>query len=90
MDQHKVFWLALDFGLFLVGIGILVPLIAIQHYILDCYSKRGAASAMAGVNVLQFLAGTISQRKDTKQVASLAAELHKCGLVEFAPFQLAF
>jgi hypothetical protein len=56
--QHKVFWLAPDVGLFFVGIGILAPLIAIQHYILDCYSKRGfAASAMAGVNVLQFLAG---------------------------------
>jgi hypothetical protein len=33
---------------------------------------------------------TTIQKKDTKQVASLAAELHKCGLVEFAPFQLAF
>ena len=56
--QHRVLWLAPDVGLFLVGIGILAPLIAIQHYILDCYSKRGfAASAMAGVNVLQFLAG---------------------------------
>ena len=29
---------------------------------------------------------TISQKKDTKQIASLAAELHKCGLVDFAPF----
>jgi hypothetical protein len=72
--QHKVFWLAPDVGLFFVGIGILAPLIAIQHYILDCYSKRGfAALAIAGVNVLQFLAGTISQKKDTKPVASLAA-----------------
>lgn len=33
---------------------------------------------------------TISQKKDTKRIASLAAELHKCDLVEFAPFQLAF
>jgi acyl-coenzyme A synthetase/AMP-(fatty) acid ligase len=33
---------------------------------------------------------TISQKKDAKRIASLAAELHKCGLVEFAPFQLAF
>lgn len=56
--QYKVFWLAPDVGLFLVGVGILAPLIAIQHYILDCYSKRGfAASAMAGMNVLRFLAG---------------------------------
>jgi MFS family permease len=56
--RYKVFWLAPDVGLFFVGIGILAPLIAIQHYILDCYSKRGfAASAMAGMNVLRFLAG---------------------------------
>jgi MFS family permease len=56
--QYRVFWLAPDVGLFLVGTGILAPLIAIQHYTLDCYSKRGfAASAMAGMNVLRFLAG---------------------------------
>jgi len=56
--QYKVYWLVPDIGLFLVGAGILAPLIAIQHYILDCYSKRGfAASAMAGMNVLRFLAG---------------------------------
>jgi hypothetical protein len=56
--QYKVFWLAPDIGLFLVGTGILAPLLAIQHYILDCYSKRGfAASAMAGMNVMRFLAG---------------------------------
>jgi hypothetical protein len=34
--QHRAFWLAPDVGLFLVGIGIMAPLIAIQHYILDC------------------------------------------------------
>jgi len=56
--QYKVYWLVPDIGLLLVGAGILAPLVAIQHYILDCYSKRGfAASAMAGMNVLRFLAG---------------------------------
>ena len=56
--QYRVFWLAPDVGLFLVGLGIFAPLAAIQHYILDCYSKSGlAASAIAGMNVARFLAG---------------------------------
>ncbi|KAM0717760.1 hypothetical protein Q7P37_006092 [Cladosporium fusiforme] len=56
--EYKIFWVVPDIGLFLVGLGILAPLAAIQHYILDCYSKGGfAASALAGMNVLRFLAG---------------------------------
>lgn len=56
--EYKIFWIVPDIGLFLVGLGILAPLAAIQHYILDCYSNGGfAASALAGMNVLRFLAG---------------------------------
>lgn len=56
--EYQIFWLVPDIGLFLVGLGFLAPLAAIQHYILDCYSKGGfAASALAGMNVLRFLAG---------------------------------
>lgn len=56
--QYRFFWIVPDMGLFLVGLGILAPLAAIQHYILDCYSKQGfAASALAGMNVMRFLAG---------------------------------
>ncbi|KAF2207338.1 hypothetical protein CERZMDRAFT_51371 [Cercospora zeae-maydis SCOH1-5] len=57
-SQKQAFWIVPDIGLFLVGSGILAPLAAIQHYILDCYAKSGyAASAMAGMNVARFLAG---------------------------------
>lgn len=56
--EYKVFWLVPDIGLFLVGLGILAPLAAIQHYLLDCYSSSGCtASALAGMNVARFLAG---------------------------------
>ncbi|CAK1359056.1 uncharacterized protein RHO25_002469 [Cercospora beticola] len=56
--QKQVFWFVPDIGLFLVGLGILAPLAAIQHYVLDCYAKGGyAASAIAGMNVARFLAG---------------------------------
>lgn len=38
--------------------GILAPLAAVQHYILDCYSYHNcAASALAAMNVARFLAG---------------------------------
>ena len=37
---------------------------------------------------LGFIPRTISQKKDTKRIASLAAELQKNGLVELASFQL--
>jgi hypothetical protein len=56
--QHRIFWLVPDIGLFLVGMGVLAPFLAIQHYVLDCYSgKNHSASALAALNVIQFLAG---------------------------------
>lgn len=56
--QYTVFWFVPDIGLFFIGLGILAPLAAIQHYILDCYSRNGfAASALAAMNVARFLAG---------------------------------
>lgn len=56
--QYKIFWVVPDIGLFLIGLGLLAPLAAIQHYILDSYSARGfAASALAAMNVVRFLAG---------------------------------
>ena len=55
--HYRIFWFVPDIGLFLTGLGILAPLVAIQHYILDCYSAQGlAASAVAGMNVARFLA----------------------------------
>jgi hypothetical protein len=56
--RYTVFWIVPDIGLFFIGLGILAPLAAIQHYILDCYSSNGyAASALAAMNVARFLAG---------------------------------
>jgi MFS family permease len=56
--EYTVFWFVPDIGLFFIGLGILAPLAAIQHYILDCYSSNGfAASALAAMNVARFLAG---------------------------------
>ena len=56
--QYTVSWFVPDIGLFFIGLGILAPLAAIQHYILDCYSRNGfAASALAAMNVARFLAG---------------------------------
>lgn len=56
--KYTVFWLVPDIGLFLIGLGILAPLSAIQHHILDCYSSQGhAASVLAAMNVVRFLAG---------------------------------
>lgn len=56
--EYRVFWFVPDIGLFFIGLGIIAPLAAIQHYILDCYSARGwAASALAAMNVARFLAG---------------------------------
>jgi hypothetical protein len=47
-----------DLGLFCIGLGILAPLAAIQHYILDYYCSHSyAVSALAGMNVARFLAG---------------------------------
>jgi hypothetical protein len=38
--------------------GVLAPFLAIQHYILGCYSgKNYATSALATLNFIQFLAG---------------------------------
>lgn len=56
--EYTMFWFVPDIGLFFIGLGILAPLAAIQHYILDCYSSNGfAASALAAMNVARFLAG---------------------------------
>ncbi|KAH8664612.1 major facilitator superfamily domain-containing protein [Xylariales sp. PMI_506] len=56
--QYGKFWLAPDVGLFLVALGLVSPLAAIQHYIIDSYSKQGfAASALAAMNLARFLAG---------------------------------
>lgn len=41
-----------------MGLGILAPLAATHHYVLECYTKGGyAASAIAGMHIARFLAG---------------------------------
>lgn len=42
--EYTVFWIVSDIDLFFIGLGILAPLAAIQHYILDCYSSNGLVS----------------------------------------------
>ncbi|PPQ81816.1 hypothetical protein CVT25_013652 [Psilocybe cyanescens] len=54
--QHKLHWIAVDFGIACVGAGMILVFQGIQTYVVDTFTLH-AASALAAVSTLRSLAG---------------------------------